>query len=329
LKKIILAVAVVALAVGALVYGIFWRNLHAPGHAESAHFTADSSKVIIIDRMKSSRSATVRVRVHDARTGAELARARMRSGWRDPDTASTREERYDCIPASNDKMWCADMSGDDGLGLWSIGTLAAVADESRIHSLAPALAHTHKPSVDLDDGALLVMADDGKRYRVGADLAARVEPANLAVPPHTIALGESTSGLTKRAELGGRTLRLTALAGSERRVIDVKDPDKTPHPDQSYLGAGFLCDPDGGDKKPVVLADPPALVLAHVELAGSGKQLVLSRVDGDANLGWSRALDYDEVRGARLVGDVLVVVLRDALIGLDPATGAVRYNQAL
>ena len=70
-------------------------------------------------------------------------------------------------------------------------------------------------------------------------------------------------------------------------------------------------------------------VLAHVELVGAGKQLVLSSVNRDGELGWSRALGFDDVRGARLIGDLLVVVLGDSLIGLDPASGAVRFLRPL
>ena len=101
----------------------------------------------------------------------------------------------------------------------------------------------------------------------------------------------------------------------------------TPHPDQSFLDAGFLADPDWGALKPVILENPPSLILAHAELAGANRTLVLSRVNGKGELAWSCSLDgADEVKGAALSGDVLVVALGDSLVGVDPATGAVRYR---
>ena len=164
---------------------------------------------------------------------------------------------------------------------------------------------------------------------------------NLDLPAHAVPFARH-GGLISAAKLAGRTVSLEKASGtSQRRVITFTDPKaadrdpygpaprQTPPPDESYLDAGFLADPDWGEFKPVVIADPESLVLAHVELVGAGKQLVLSSVNRDGELGWSRALGLDDVRGARLIGDLLVVVLGDSLIGLDPASGAVRFLRPL
>ncbi len=373
-RKAIIGVVLGAVAfAGGMVYLDWWRQAKGPGRADHAHFTSDSSRVVIVDRASAfNRRFVPRVRVLDARTGAEIARVRLGSTWRTRDTAWTRDACFDCIPAGGGRMWCCDMTGDDGLSLRSLDTLAVLADEKRLHGSAPGLAQglskerrgpDLKPMVDLDDGALLVTGKDERLYRIGADLSARIEPprtfdrsdqkafakwatdtmhmGNLYLPAHAVTFSRHGALIT-RAKLGGRTLDLEKAGGTSKRLVitftDPKAADRdpygaaprqTPHPDESFLEAGFLADPDWGEFKPVVIADPETLVLAHVELASAGKKLVLSSVNRDAALGWSRALDFDEVRGARLIGDLLVVVLGNSLIGLDPASGAVRFQRPL
>ncbi len=375
-RRAIIGVVLGAVALfGGFVYLDWWRETKGPGRAEHAHFTNDSSRVVIVDRASAfnRRRQVPRVRVLDARTGAELARERLWSTWRARDTAWTRDVCFDCIPAAGGRMWCCDMTGDDGLSLRSLDTLAVLADEKRLYGLAPGLVQglskerrgpDLKPMVDLDDGALLARGKDERLYRIGADLSARVEPprtfdksdqkafakwatdtmhmGNLSLPAHAVTFARH-GGLITRAKLAGRTFTLEKASGaSQRRVIITftdpmaadrdpygPPPRQTPRPDESYLDAGFLADPDWGEFKPVVIADPETLVLAHVELASAGKQLVLSSVNRDGQLGWSRALGLDDVRGARLIGDLLVVVLGDSLIGLDPASGAVRFQRPL
>jgi len=351
-------VAFLALAVAGLVWGSLWLGTHSAGHARYAHFTRDSSRLVILDRVR-SQTATLRVRIHDARSGAELARQRMRTGWRDQDRP-TRDACFDCIPASAGRLWCCDLSGDEGISLRSIDTLAEIAGEDRLHGLAPGLAqglmqqrhaalNDTRPMVDLDDGALLVLAKDGQRYRIGADLLARVEtprlsdgreptlhPEDLRLPPRAIRFEWNDSGLVHRAVLAQRTLALEKRDLGTRYTLTLSDRAKgapptpvAPHPQQTWLEAGFLADPDLRELGPVVLANPPGLVLAHVELSGAGRQLVLTRIDRDGAAGWSRALDDDRVLAARLVGDLLVVVLRDSLVGVDAATGALRWTHPL
>ncbi len=366
-RTIIVVVLLSLLGGAALVYGTIWTETHASGRARTAHFLSDASKVVIVDARNTRDSSSFRVRVHDTRTGAELVRTRLRTGWKSAQRAM-RNKCYDCIPASRDRLWCCEMSGDDGLNLRSLDSLEVVADEERLHALAPGLSQgllrarpgDLAPMVDLDDGALLVTGKDGRFYRVGVDLSARVEqprtfdqsdPAafekwstdtfhmdNLRLPAHSIPF-EHGSGLVHSAHLTGRRLRLEQPdVSSKRSFISVLAPNDSygvpgphaavaPHPDQTFLDAGFLADPDWGELKPVILENPPSLVLAHFELAKAGRQLILSRVGREGELGWSCALDDDEVRGARLAEGLLVVVLRHAMVGIDPATGAVRYRQ--
>jgi hypothetical protein len=358
-RATIVVVLLAGLGLAAFLYATTWMGTHASGRARTAHFLGDASRVVIVDQQRTRDSPTIRVRVHDARTGAELVRERLRTGtWRDAARAM-RETCFDCIPASPDRLWCCEMSGDDGLGLRSVDSLALVADEARLHQCAPGLAQGIsreigglKPMVDLDDGALLVTGKDGRLYRIGVDLSAQME--NLRLPAHAVGFARG-AGMIGTAQLPGRTLRLEEPVGASKRLVITvqvpKDagrqgfarldahltaaeafqaglpaPRVAPHPDQTFLDAGFLADPDWGELKPVILEGSPALVLAHHELAKAGRQLILSRVDSEGELGWSRTLDDDEVRGARLVEGLIVVVLRDALVGIDAATGAVRYR---
>jgi len=96
------------------------------------------------------------------------------------------------------------------------------------------------------------------------------------------------------------------------------------HPEQSFLDAGFLADPD--TREPVNLVNPDGFALIYHEPKGSVRQLFCARMSADQELVWTRALFDDKVLGGRQVGDVLVLVLRDSLIGLDVATGSVRYQ---
>jgi hypothetical protein len=357
--KIAMAVLAAALVLAGMIGLDLWRGLHAPGRALSAHFTADASRVVIVDAERSTRSRVKRVHVHDARTGAELARARLRAA--SGDNRSKRDECFDCIPSSGERVWCRDMSGDDGLGLRRLDTLALVADEARLHALAPALAgparpqigagQNEQPMVDLSDGALLVMGQDGQRYRIDAELTARVDPPrlpspseptlhmdDLRLPPRALRFQSGASGLVHDVSVDGRQWKLVEGGWGKRRTLAIVDrvaaPDgsvvRTPRPEQTFLEAGFLADPDLGRLAPVLLANAQAraLVIARVELTGGARQLVLSRIDERGELAWSRALDDDQVIGARLVGDLLVVVLRGSLVGLDPLSGALRYRQA-
>lgn len=322
-RRQMIAVALGAsVALAALVAGSLWRETSSPGHARRAHFLGD--KVVIVDQERTTRSHAIRVRVHDLHTGKELVRERLPDGLsaRRPEA---RSGHYDCIPASPTR------------------------------GLSPG------PMVDLDDGSLLVTAKDGRLYRIGLDLTAQLEPPrmfdrsdpaalekwatdslhpeDLRLPAHAVTFDRG-SGLTERAELSGHTLRLEESdAAGKRRVISLRVPRaeeappgppavSVPHPQQTFLDAGFLSDPDWGGRRPVVL-DGPALVLAHAELDKAGRQLVLSRVDGEGGLGWSRELGDEQVLGARLSEGVLAIVLRDSLVGLDPAAGAVRYRNEL
>ena len=77
-----------------------------------------------------------------------------------------------------------------------------------------------------------------------------------------------------------------------------------------------------------MLADPPAVVLAYHDGPGDDGALVLARVDATGQLGWTTHHDHDDVIGAHLVGDRIVIALRYSLIALDARTGAVAYEHA-
>lgn len=356
---IIAAAALVgALAVAGIARSVLSRELRVSGRARYAHFTGDA-RVVVVDESRSWRAAAARVRVCDAHTGKELLREPLGRGWGTPDPA--RDRCYDCIPGAGNRLWCCDMTGDDGLSLRRLDTFALLAGEGQLHALAPGLSQgllrrigQHPtPMVDLDDGALLVTGKDGLLYRVGADLTARIEPPrtpdaddeasfrkwadeslhpeNLALPAHAVAF-QSGEGRLSRARLSERSLRLQGEG--VRSVIAIVQPAelpgppvvRTPHPLESFLDASFVADPDRGQLAPLTFDDPPGLLLAHYELAKAGRLLRLSRVDQSGELVWSAALADGPVLGGRMVDGVAVVVTENALVGLDPATGKLRWQ---
>jgi hypothetical protein len=322
----VLGIAAVVLAFIALVtVAGRWHQLHRSGRAERAHFTGDG-RVIVVD---STRAATTRARVHDGRTGVELARAIL----------------GDCLPAAAGFAWC-DGSDDEGVSLRRLDTLAVVADQARLRALAPGLAQAPaprtQPAVDPDDGALLELGSDGRGYRITSDLTARVEERQryfLAQPSPTLHFDEGRRGTTDKVSLGDNRVRLVEAAGGWRNLVvaPITDPrapylpgaKPAPPPvvsERKYLDAGLVADPDSG--RALHLGSPQGAVMAFVEIEKGGRRLLLGRVDGNGSVSWATPAGFDEqVLGGGLVGDTAVVVLRSALIGLDAATGALRYRQ--
>src|SRR5262249_16782174 len=137
-----------------------------------------------------------------------------------------------------------------------------------------------------------------------SDGGATLHPENMLLPRHAAGF-QNASGTASRASLPGVSLSLERASMSSPRMVMVlrqNGPETNgPHPELTYLDAGFLADPDLGSLRPVVLDDPPGLVMAHVELGQAGRELVLTRVDAKGNRGWSRNLGMEEARGARLL----------------------------
>ena len=128
----------------------------------------------------------------------------------------------------------------------------------------------------------------------------------------------------------GVSQRLSPTAPAERLLHDGSPGLRFPTPPiPIWTVVSSRTTAPSGD--PLCQSGRRALLRTSSSTRKATKQLAWSRVDNRAEVTWTQLLPgYDtEVVGGEVIGDLAVIATRQTLVGLDVATGAIRYNVGL